>query len=241
MDVAKYVAMLQQEALYFSRVDQLGDPYEGSLSKDEYERLEATAAQGEAVGPLPPGWRGHYFEILMRNTRVARRSNYVSCWHLGDQESDAMWRVYSESGFAVVIQSTYARLVNALPGEGADTCCVGLVSYTDHRTEAMPGGNAFYPIMHKRRAFVHEHEVRAVVSRGDPWIGRAESRSSRNCRRISRSIQHPFSAFKTLTISSTFDGCSCRRSPGFTPRDTILLRRHADRAAGQIARDPGVV
>lgn len=173
MDVAKYVAMLQEKALYFSRVDQLGDPYEGSLSRDEYERLMAMAAQGE-VGPLPPGWKGRYFDILMRNARVARKSNYVSCWYMGDQESDAMWRGYSLSGFAVAIQSTYRRLVDVLPGEGDNMCLVGLVSYTDHRTEAMPAGNAFHPIMHKRLAFAHEQEVRAVMSRRDPSTGRPE-------------------------------------------------------------------
>lgn len=175
MDIPKYVAMLPATgALYFARVDRLGDRYEGSLSRDEYERLEAMAAQGEAGGSIPPGWRGHYFEILMRNARVARGSNYVSCWHFGNQESDAMWRVYSESGIAVAVRSTYARLVEGLPGEGDQTCYVGLVSYSDHHAERMPGGNSFYPIMHKRRAFAHEQEVRAVMWRGDPWTGEAE-------------------------------------------------------------------
>ncbi len=39
VDFAKYVAMLQQKAIYFTRLDQFADPYEGSLSKAEYENL----------------------------------------------------------------------------------------------------------------------------------------------------------------------------------------------------------
>ena len=55
-----------------------------------------------------------------------------------------MWKLYSESGFAVAIQSTYPRLVDALPGDGDHPCYVGVVNYTDYRTEGMATGNSFH-------------------------------------------------------------------------------------------------
>jgi hypothetical protein len=168
VDFAKYVAMLQQKAVYFTRLDQFVDPYEGSLSKAAYESIKSQAEKGEAEGTIPEKWRGRYFDLLMGNARRARRSNYASCWHMGNEESEAMWRLYSTSGYAIAIQSEYSKLVNILPSHGFTGCFVGMVRYVDHHIEEIPTGNIFYPIMHKRKSFEHEREVRAIIWRGDP-------------------------------------------------------------------------
>lgn len=166
LDFAKLVAMLEAGALYFSRVDQLKDPFEGSLSRAEFERWEGVArAAEEYPNRLPVEWRGHYFDILMQNARRARRSMFVNCWHQSESESEAMWRLYGRSGYSIALKSTYATLVSVLPGRLHNGCYVGMVQYADHDTDPIPEGNAFTPIMYKRRAFAHEHEVRAVV-----WI-----------------------------------------------------------------------
>lgn len=39
MDFAKLVSLLQHGALYFPRLDRLADPFEGSLSRAEFERI----------------------------------------------------------------------------------------------------------------------------------------------------------------------------------------------------------
>src|SRR4028118_877814 len=135
VDFAKYVAMLQQKAIYFTRLDQFTDSYEGSLSKVEYESFKSLAEKGEAEGTIPQDWKGRYFDILMGNTRRARKSNYASCWHMGNEESEAMWRLYSTSGYAIALQSTYSRLVDVLPSHGFTGCFVGMVRYVDHHTE----------------------------------------------------------------------------------------------------------
>ena len=167
MDFAKFVSLLDTGALHFSRVDQFTDPFEGSLSKTEFEYWRDIAAKGEADATLPPAWKGKYFDILLDNARRARRSMYVNCWHLDDDESEAMWGLYAPSGFGIAVQSTYARLVNVLPTKLHNGCFVGLVRYTDHDRDSMPSGNVFYPVLHKRRAFEHEKEVRALIWLGD--------------------------------------------------------------------------
>jgi hypothetical protein len=167
MDFAKLLSLFQQLGLYLPRLDQLADPFEGSLSRAEYEQVRLTAERGERDANLPPDWRGRYFDVLMGNPRRARKSTYVSCWHLSESESEAMWRLYGAS-FTVAIQSTYAQLASLLPGNIHNGCFLGIVHYSDHHRDEMPVGNIFHPIMHKRRAFAHEHEIRAVVWLGDP-------------------------------------------------------------------------
>ena len=168
MDFAKLSAMLDSKSLYFARIDQLSDAFEGSLSKAEYEHWKTVAAEGEANGLIPSDWKGRYFDILLMNARRSRKAIYVNCWHANQSESEAMWRLYSPSGYGVAVRSTYRRLVESLPEKVHNGCFVGLVQYTDHHTEQMPSGNAFYPVLHKRRAFEHEREVRALVWIADP-------------------------------------------------------------------------
>ena len=170
MDLPKLVALLATEALYFPRLDQLEDPFEGSLSKEEYEHWKHMAAEAESNGTIPDRWKGQYLDRLLANARRARRAIYVNCWHVSNSESEAMWRLYSPSGYGVAIQSTYTALTNVLPSKIHTGCYIGLVQYTDHHHEAMPQGNIFYAVTHKRRAFEHEKEARAVIWLGDRGV-----------------------------------------------------------------------
>ena len=168
IDIAKLISLLETRSLYFPRIDQLADPFEGSLSRAEWERWRDFAANEEAGIGLPDHLRGRYFDFLMNNARRARRSVYVSCWHLNNGESEAMWQLYARSGYGIALRSTYASLVAALPGgELHNGCFAGIVRYTDYDNERMPEGNIFYPVTHKRRAFEHEREMRAVIWYGD--------------------------------------------------------------------------
>jgi hypothetical protein len=167
MDFAKLVSLFDSSSLYFPRLDQLSDPFEGSLSKAEYEHWKSVAEQGELEGNLPAHWKGRYLDVLLGNARRAKRAIYINCWHRSAGESEAMWNLYASSGYGVAVQSTYDRLVATLPSAIHNGCYAGIVRYTDHHTESMPGGNIFYAVTHKRRAFEHEKEMRAIVWLGD--------------------------------------------------------------------------
>ncbi|WP_143541783.1 hypothetical protein [Rhodoferax fermentans] len=170
MDFAKYVALLRSKALYFFRIDKFDDPFEGTISRAEYEDIVARAKKGEQDGRLPPEWRGKYFDVLMQNARNGRRSCYVNCWHFNEGESEAMWRLYSQSSFAIAIKSRYCKLRDALPtpsesGRPHVGPMLGRVTYLDHFKEQLPTGNLLVPLMNKRPSFQHEQECRALI-----WI-----------------------------------------------------------------------
>lgn len=172
MDFAKYIALLKSSALYFARLDKMEDPFEGTITKAEYDDIVATAQQGEQKGGLPENWKGRYFDILLQNARNMRRSCYVNCWHFSEYESEAMWKLYSQSGFAISLKSKYSKLRDCLPtaSEGATYVgpFLGKVSYVDHFSEKLPTGNGLVPIMNKRPSFAHEQECRALIWRPEP-------------------------------------------------------------------------
>jgi hypothetical protein len=160
MDLAKYLSMLDRRCLFFSRATHLGDPFEGSATKvmvstREYIRANratdpALAAYKDAPDIMFSG-TGDMFKGLVQ-------SYLISCWHMNEHESAAMWKLYSSSDEAVCIRSTYRRLRMCLP----ECVFVGEVSYINYETEGFQAGQGFNYIMHKRLSFAHERELRAI-------------------------------------------------------------------------------
>lgn len=169
MDFAKYVSLLRSGGLHFARLDRMEDSFEGSITKTEYQSLENIARAGEAKGDLPSEWKGRYLDVLLGNARNMRRSCYVNCWHMNEHESEAMWRLYSQSSFAIALKSTYTKLRDTLPTLNKDGTYLGpflgKVTYVDHFTQQLPVGNALVPVMNKRPSFAHERECRALIWR----------------------------------------------------------------------------
>ena len=209
MDFAKYVALLRSKALYFPRLDKLDDPFEGSISREEYEGIIETARVGEEEGKLPMEWRGRYFDVLMQASRNARRSCYINCWHINENESEAMWRLYSQSTFAIAIKSTYSKLRDVLPtpdefGQPYVGPFLGKVTYLDHFVDKLPTGNLLSPIMNKRPSFQHEQECRAMIWRPEPdnYVLQRDSESIFKSYSVGLSIEIDLPKLIELTVVS---------------------------------------
>jgi hypothetical protein len=165
MDLSKFVALLLNRALHFCRADALGDPFEGSITKVQYELRNYITANRHA-DPRLVEWRSipddalqQIFEAQARGNRFILANLFVNCWHMNEHESAAMWRLYSQSQEAVCVQSRFNRLAKTLPAE----VFAGEVKYIDYESDVFPRGNAFNALMHKRLSFSHERELRAVV------------------------------------------------------------------------------
>lgn len=155
MDFAKFVALISTGYLYFSRADRLGDPYEGSVPRANVGlRPKIYAEELRRAGSKFKGVLGKYDEYI----DWSRQWTFVSCWHANWHESAAMWNLYARTDQAVAIRTQYQTLIQLL----APDFYVGEVSYIDYEKDWMPEGNSFYPFMHKRVSFAHEHEVRAI-------------------------------------------------------------------------------
>lgn len=151
MDIAKYLAMVQTGALHLARADLMSDPWEGSVGglNDAVRRLRY----------------GEYFDMWMANRSQAnetwRRMAFMSCWHVGEFESAAMWEIYQREGRGVAVQSTWGALTSNLQGERE--IFGGRVKYVDYATSYLGDGNGFDAFMHKRLSFAHEREARLIA------------------------------------------------------------------------------
>lgn len=151
MNLAKLVSLLKSEAIYLTRLDQFTDPYEGTTTQ--------RTADGIAEFLRQTGAKSSIAEVLSFYEH-SRKETFVSCWHANEYESEAMWRLYGGEEGGVAIQSTYSALTESIRWEAG--VYLGLVQYVDYRNASFPDANVFYPAMHKRASFSHEHEVRMI-------------------------------------------------------------------------------
>jgi hypothetical protein len=151
MDLSKFIWLLSEKKLFLSRLDMLGDPYEGSHTIKTIEMLKAFFREHK----LKDGWPD-----LSQWYRHVRAETYVSCWHEGEHESEAMWRLYSPNKNGVAIQTTYGELVRSI--ESQHDVYIGRIRYVDYSKDWFPDANIYRPVMHKRIAFSHEREIRMV-------------------------------------------------------------------------------
>ena len=169
-DLPKYLSMLDQEGLYFSRGDLLGDPLEGSFTRAreaERQRLLDNPPPGRTKDELQ-----HVFAHNARYTALGPKSMYVNCWHASEHESMAMWRGYGGGAFGIAVRSTFGLLDEALPERiknsfREESIFLGRVRYLDYMSEAerIPNEyNLYGPFLCKSLAYAHEKEVRAVFS-----------------------------------------------------------------------------
>ena len=175
MEFTKFVAMLDQEGLFFSRADLLGDPFEGSIPlvnlrdrekvfREEILEPMARISDGNNVF-ADPSTRNQAAKRWVEHTSMANRYDlqwtYINCWHMNEQESAAMWRLYSKTDEAIAIQTTYGVLRECLPAD----IFTGSITYLNYDTESIPAEIGFYRFTHKRKSFEHEQEVRAIFTK----------------------------------------------------------------------------
>lgn len=163
MALAKFVNMLDTSSLWFARADQFDDTFEGSSPK-----INVDARQ-------PPPYLSRedieVFNSLMKNTASVKQNwakhVAINCWHMNVTESAAMWDLYlppAKEGLA--IQSTYRNLRDSLRTD--KSVYIGQVKYIDYEHQVIEGDNALAPFIHKRKAFEHEKELRAVIVESPP-------------------------------------------------------------------------
>lgn len=177
LDFTKFVSMLENKGLFFSRADQLGDPFEGSRPKmnvaNAKAQHEASYAKFEELTGKKIDFGGKTpFEMDVEFNRNLAKVMDISCWHMNADESAGMWKYYTQTNESIAICSTYQKLKDCLD----DRCFIGVVTYIDYASASIPAGNLFWQFLHKRKSFAHENELRAID--GDFMLSQLEERKS---------------------------------------------------------------
>ena len=156
--VSRFIQILTSKELTLVKPKKWDDPFENALLSSDFTIGTETA------------------------DFAARDSVYGQCWTLHTQ-TDAMWRIYSQGKDGVRLKTTPKKLLEALKshvGKLANiTCFIGKVQYHP-RSELISvfsqiellksdGSGIAKSLLHKRREFSHEAEVRLIYIGSDDF------------------------------------------------------------------------
>lgn len=174
MDLSKFISIISRKDLYFAAADTFEDIFEGAKgiveNQDEWNdfylkffREVILTAPGQDISKLTDEQIKLDSERLLNEItnsgQKARENTYISCWHLNDHESEAMWKLYSKDATnAIAIRTTAGHLYEALNEE--PYISIGKVKYIDMKKRFTSINGAFW---YKRKSFEHEKEVRAII------------------------------------------------------------------------------
>lgn len=185
MDFAKFMFLISKNALYFSRIDQFEDQWEGVPPRDYlnfFAGMKEECYQMSMEWFLTGGKRRVAVHLIKTEKDVIelKERTFANCWHEQTHESDAMWKIYGTTTGAVAIKSNFAKLENVLENIEIPNCPntkihINSVVYINHRkkesySEAVRklSGNKDY-LSHevlffflKQEPFEYESEVRAL-------------------------------------------------------------------------------
>lgn len=146
-------SILKKQALFFSRSDLLGDEHEGSYSRPsiEYRKI------------FYEGATQHYLEKgLPETNKDWGLFTFISCWHVNENESYAMWKLYSNKNKAIAIKSSIFLLRKAILDTEHEFCFFP-VNYIDYEKDYISQLNTFSPFFYKRDIYSHEREFRILT------------------------------------------------------------------------------
>ena len=163
MDFSKYLDLLTTSKLHFTRADKCEDPYDCSGMQfliDAYKKLP----------PAPPEGK----EWTHKVNTFGRLFVYLNCWHMNNDQSAALWKLYSGNKYeTIAIQTTFGKLDSEIklkwPRDGISR---SKVKYDPENAgeplDEIPGGKLFTAlgwenIIYKRPSFAHEQELRAFI------------------------------------------------------------------------------
>lgn len=198
MDLSKFLDLLDSETLFFCRADQLSkdDPYEGDYTIADYEAIVKPILESMEQTNDPSFQYWYVKNNLREDESLIRKpilySVGVSCWHIAECQSVAMWKIYS-SNTGIAIKTNLSKLKAALDIADKDRIYeIGEVTYLDYardkilqdpkqiysiicKIKAAKTDQEFYDIInnsfpffvpllvHKRNAFDYEHELRILT------------------------------------------------------------------------------
>ena len=154
MSWQRFQWLVSERRLYMSQLPSFEDKFEGKTPTLVVESMTEAKTEDERAVITSN------IERLRRFAEAFYPHYYVSCWHLNDVESAAMWGAYTKSPDSVAIRTT----IEALRGELPSYVDTGLVRYIDYDLQGFAKLNMFEWVMNKRRHYAEEREVRAVAT-----------------------------------------------------------------------------
>jgi len=147
MNLSKFLQIVLTSTLWFNRLDGFEDVFEGIYPEENHRKIYYNNAEKSE-------------KELSEIQEITRKKVYVSCFHINEYESAAMWKLYSGDE-GVAIKLNMQSLKKSFDVE-EKRIYIERVRYVDFRQDFIPDNNIVHLALTKRKSFEHEKELRCV-------------------------------------------------------------------------------
>jgi hypothetical protein len=145
-DLPRYLDLLIRKQLFFTRIDQFEDPFEGKYKQPNKESINQKEGAEKAMQNL--GGKQDHSDMAVT----------VNTWHQNSDENYAMWNIYAKS-YGVAIQTTYKKLKDSF-AKSDKPVYIGKVIYYNEEKDQTPMENPLDVFIRKRCLYQYENEIR---------------------------------------------------------------------------------
>lgn len=153
MDFEKFIVLLNSSSLHFTRIDKLGDNLESIIPS---EIIANSKNQYPKSNP----------EEFSNSIHKHRNQLRVNCWHIGKDESVAMWKIYCSNNLGVAIETTLKRIIDSFQG-GSERIHLEKINYDGFDKDYFCHANLLYPAINKLASYRFENELRLIFYGSD--------------------------------------------------------------------------
>ncbi len=150
IDFTKFIDLLLSNQLFFARSDSFEDPFEGVFKLKDYDTTKN----------------------MFSDQQETKKYYFLNCWHINENQSDAMWKIFLATKNGIAIKSTIGKLIESLENS-KDDIFISKVYYRDYenvtfnelmfeeQNKTFGGmGGSINQFNYKRISFEHEKELR---------------------------------------------------------------------------------
>lgn len=168
MRFARFEQLIENRALWFARFDEMEDKAECRVPvKNLKPSIEALLSAGIPLHMAhAANMRVLAGQAFFQRVETEKPLNLISCWYLGEELSDEMWRAYGSSSGSVAIRSRGDEVGEALSRAGGKECFASPIAYLDHEQQELPIGHFLGPFFAKMRKYAFESELRYLIHLG---------------------------------------------------------------------------
>lgn len=171
VNFTKYADLLQRKQQYFvsgSKLQEI-DPYEGHFQKSFF-------LYPERVDEFDKQWLEQK-DAKERNEDP--KSVFINCWHINEEQSDAMWKIYSRLEEGIAIQTTFEKLKKSFR-DHIQRVYARKVRYVDNKKKDTSISWIPHRFSRKGKSFSHENELRMFVEGRDNAMKCVASEDGKN-------------------------------------------------------------
>lgn len=165
LDLTKFVSLLQQNSLFFCRLDKLEDRFEGTYTKPSIEiRDKYNENLHELISKAKKKSYEEDKELSNKHLEWDQKSKSlmcVCCWNKYEKESIALWKIYSDFKKGIMITTSIEKLKESFKQTDENIDLIE-IEYIDFNKKYIPLSDFRHPACYKHLAYTFEEEVRLL-------------------------------------------------------------------------------